>query len=138
MPTKKRGGIRVFYFFVICWNCVRGPCFKVLLKKRLKNPQNFRTENTLYFGESFGDSKVLFTKSTLCQGLGRKPRHLMPTKKTRRNPRFCYFFFLLIITALIIMVAADIMHIDKIRIVLYVPVSVCVPLSVVFAEAAVL
>lgn len=59
-------------------------------------------------------------------------------EKTRRNPRFCYFFFLLIITALIIMVAADIMHIDKIRIVLYVPVSVCVPLLVVFAEAAVL
>ena len=36
------------------------------------------------------------------------------------------------------MVAADITNIDKIRIVLYVTLSVCVPLSVVFAEAAVL
>ena len=41
-------------------------------------------------------------------------------------------------TALIIIVAADIIHIDKIRIVLYVPLSVCVPLSVVFVEVAVL
>ena len=66
------------------------------------------------------------------------PQLIMHMKKRGGIRVFCYFFFLLIITALIIMVAADIMHIDRIRIVLYVPVSVCVPLLVVFAEAAVL
>ncbi len=51
--TKKRGEIRVFYFFIICWNCVPNLRFKVLLKKPLKNPQNFRPDYTTLFGRSF-------------------------------------------------------------------------------------
>ena len=36
--TKKARHCRAFYFVKICWNCVRGPCFKRLLKKPLENP----------------------------------------------------------------------------------------------------
>ena len=46
---KKTRRRRVFYFFVNSWNCRSKPCFKVLLKKHLKNPQNFPTDYTTSF-----------------------------------------------------------------------------------------
>ena len=72
-----------FYFFVICWNCVMGPCFKGLfVKSPLKIRKNFPSKTSLHFGESFWDSKGLFSKSFLRQGLGRiAPTDNAHTKK---------------------------------------------------------
>ena len=41
------------------------PCFKRLLKKPLKNPQNFRSKTPLYFGEAFEDFKETFPEKFL-------------------------------------------------------------------------
>ena len=43
--TKKHGNAVLFLILsMYVGTAVRGPCFKELLKKLLKNPQNFRTE----------------------------------------------------------------------------------------------
>ena len=81
-----------FYFFVICWNCVRGPCFKGLfVKSPLKIRKNFPSKTSLHFGESFWDSKGLFSKSPLRLGLGR----IAPTDNahTKSTASPCFFNF---------------------------------------------
>ena len=80
-----------FYFFVICWNCVMGPCFKGLfVKSPLKIRKNFPSKTSLHFGESFWDSKGLFSKSFLRQGLGRKPQLIMQRQTARHLVLFLY------------------------------------------------
>ena len=50
---KKVRQCRAFFIIKTCWNCRSKPCFKVLLKKRLKNPQNFCPEHTTSFWQNF-------------------------------------------------------------------------------------
>ena len=45
--AQKSTAMPCFLFFIICWNCRSKPCFKELLKKLLKNPQNFCKSSVL-------------------------------------------------------------------------------------------
>ena len=66
------------------------PCFKRLLKKPLENPQNFRTNTPLYFGEAFEIPKD-FSRKVLCVGVwGRCPNIHFHTQKARQCRAF-YF-----------------------------------------------
>ena len=49
----KSTALPCFLCFVMCWNCVPNLRFKGLLKKPLKNPQNFHTDYTTLFWRSF-------------------------------------------------------------------------------------
>ena len=60
---------------------VRGPCFKALLKKLLKNPKNFCTNHTTLFGRKLLRFQRTFHEKSFGRGLGQKPQHSMRTKK---------------------------------------------------------
>ena len=52
--ARKKHGIAVLFTLEHYMLELRSkPCFKELLKKLLKNPQNFRTNTPLHFGKSF-------------------------------------------------------------------------------------
>ena len=90
---KKRGGIRVFYFFVNSWNCVRGPCFKVLFEKSpLKIRKNFCTEYTTLFWRKLLGFQSTFHEKYFVSGFGADAPTDNAHEKTRRNPRFLLFF----------------------------------------------
>jgi len=69
---------------------MRGPCFKELLKKLLKNPQNFCTEYTTLFGRKLLKFQRTFYEKSFVSGFGAEAPSDNAHKKTRRNPRFLY------------------------------------------------
>ena len=100
--TKKRGIAAFFYFIVNSWNCVRGPCFKRLLKKPIENPHApfFRrkvchrtflirkvskriSRRTHHFtlAKAFKDSQETFLEKFLVLGFGAKA----PTDNAEAN-----------------------------------------------------
>jgi len=60
------------------------------LWRKLLRFQRISLKNSTSLWWSFWSSKKLFSKSFLCQGLGRKPRLIMHTKSTALP---CFFFF---------------------------------------------
>ena len=98
MHTKKRGGIRVFYFFVICWNCVRGPCFKRLFEKSpLKIRKNFCTENTTLFWRKLLGFQSTFHEKYFVSGFGADaPTDNAYEKNAEESAFFVIFSFCLL------------------------------------------
>ena len=81
--TKKRG-IAAFFKFLSLYvgTAVPNLRFKRLLKKPLKNPQNFRTDNTTLFWRKLLRLQGTFHEKSLGQGLGRiAPTYNAHTKK---------------------------------------------------------
>ena len=105
--TQKSTAMPCFLFFHKQLELRSKPCFKALLKKHLKNPQNFPTETHHFtLAKLLKFSKKLFSKSFFDWGLGRKPQHSTPHKKARhcrafyfnnhpiKSPNFCKRYFL--------------------------------------------
>ena len=66
--TRKKHGVAVLFIFHDMLELRSKPCFKGLLKKPLKNPQNFRSKTPLYLGEAFEFPKD-FSRKVLCVGV---------------------------------------------------------------------
>ena len=83
--------------FLICRNMLElrsKPCFKALLKKHLKNPQNFHTETHHFtLAKLLKFSKKLFSKSFFDWGLGLTAPTFNATQKSTALP--CFFLTLL-------------------------------------------
>ena len=89
-----------FLFFRICWNCRSKPCFKELLKKLLKNPQNFRTDYTTLFWRKLLKFQETFLEKFLASGFGAEaPTFNAQTKKHGNAVLFYIFRFYLSIHA---------------------------------------
>ena len=89
--THKKHGVAVLFIIVIiCWNCVRGPCFKGLfVKSPLKIRKNFPPNISLHFSEAFEFPKDFFRKVLCVRVWGRCP-NIQCTQKSTALP--CFYF----------------------------------------------
>ena len=67
---KKARQCRAFYFFIIWLELRSKPCFKALLKKHLKNPQNFCTETHHFILARAFEIPKDFSRKALWSGFG--------------------------------------------------------------------
>ena len=92
--TQKSTAMPCFLFFHKQLELRSKPCFKALLKKHLKNPQNFHTETHHFtLAKLLKFSKKLFSKSFFDWGLGLTAPTFNATQKSTALP--CFFLTLL-------------------------------------------
>ena len=90
MPTQKNAEKSAFFILLpTVGTAVPNLRFKVLLKKRLKNPQNFHTNTPIYFGEAFEIPKD-FSRKVLCVGVGADAPTFNATHKKHGTSRAFY------------------------------------------------
>ena len=95
--TKKtRFAPRFLIIVIICWNCVREPCFKELfVKSSLKIRKNFASNYLFVFSKAFWFPKD-FSRKALWSGFGAdSPNIQCPRKKARRRRAFLFSITLL-------------------------------------------
>ena len=88
----KSTALPCFLFFIICWNCRSKPCFKELLKKSLKNLQNFRADYTILFCIKLLKFQETFLEKFLVSGFGAEAPTFNVHKKSTALPCFFIFF----------------------------------------------
>ena len=71
---KKHGNTVLFYFIIICWNCVPNLALRSSPKSSLKIRKTFAPNYTTLLWQNFWVSKGLFTKSPLVIVTRRNPR----------------------------------------------------------------
>ena len=90
--NTKSTALPCFLFFIICWNCRSKPCFKELLKKLLKNPQNFRTDYTILFWIKLLKFQETFLEKFLVSGVWGGSTNIQYTQKKHGNAVLFYIF----------------------------------------------
>ena len=91
---KKRGSLRVFYIIKICWNCVRGPCFKGLFSKSpLKIRKNFPQTHHFIWMKAFEVPRN-FSRKVSCVGVPRQTPQLIMLAKKQSFRNFFHFLHL--------------------------------------------
>ena len=92
MHTQKARQCRAFLIVVILLELRSKPCFKGLLKKPLKNPQNFRPEYTNLFLRKLLRFQRTFHEKSFGRGLGRiAPTDYAHTKNTAYAVFFAFY-----------------------------------------------